>query len=196
MAGPVVLFDVMDTLVVEPFYREAPVFFGLTLEELLVQKHPTAWQDFEQGESDEATFLARFFRDGRDFDRAGFKRALTGNYRWVAGMEELLAELAGHVPGIHALSNYPEWYRIIEGRLRLSRFLSWSFVSCLTGVRKPDPRAFTGALGALGLAAGSLLLIDDREENCAVARAHGLGAIRFRGAAQLRTELVQRGLLP
>jgi len=107
--GGVLLFDVMDTLVVEPFYREAPAFFGLTLEELVAIKHPTAWVEFELGEIDEATFLQRFFRDGREYDRLGFKRALTGAYRWVSGMEVLLGEVAGAQREIHALSNYPEW---------------------------------------------------------------------------------------
>jgi len=31
---------------------------------------------------------------------------------------------------VHALSNYPCWYHIIEEKLQLSRFLSWTFISC------------------------------------------------------------------
>ena len=32
---PVLLLDVMDTLVVDPFFHAIPEFFGITLEELL-----------------------------------------------------------------------------------------------------------------------------------------------------------------
>jgi HAD superfamily hydrolase (TIGR01509 family) len=192
---PVLLFDVMDTLVVEPFHRVMPGFFGLTSEELIAAKHPTAWVEFEAGEIGEEEFLARFFRDGRAFDHAAFRRTVRDSYGWLPGMEGLLAELKGRGYPIHALSNYPPWFRMIEERLALSRYLEWSFVSCLTGVRKPDPRAFTGAVAALGVAAEECLFVDDRERNCGAARALGLQAVRFTSAGELRGELVRRGLL-
>lgn len=192
---PVLLFDVLDTLVHEPFYREVPDFFGMTLEELVAAKHPTAWAEFEVRAIDERTLFARFFRDGRDFDHEGLKRAMARAYRWLPGMEELLRELCERGFEIHALSNYPDWYRLIEERLALSRYLEWSFVSCRTGLRKPDPRAFTGAAAALGVPAAACLFVDDREANCAAARSVGMGAIRFRGAGELRSELLARGLL-
>ncbi len=192
---PVFLFDVMETLVHEPFYREVLGFFGMTLEEMLAAKHPTAWAEFEVGGIGEETLLARFFRDGRGFDHSAFKRAMAEAYRWLPGMEELLGELRERGYAIHALSNYPPWYRWIEERLGLSRYLEWSFVSCHTGVRKPDRRAFTGALERLGVSAEECVFVDDREVNCAVARSLGMDAIRFRGASELRAELAGRGLV-
>src|SRR5690606_39387774 len=66
------LLDVMDTLVYDPFRREIPAFFGLTLPELLAQKHPTAWVRFEHGELDEEALFASFFADGRAFDGGAF----------------------------------------------------------------------------------------------------------------------------
>jgi HAD superfamily hydrolase (TIGR01509 family) len=192
---PILLFDVMDTLVHEPFFTEMPAFFGMTQAELSAAKHPTAWIEFELGRTSEAEFLASFFRDGRDFDRAGLRRTVRESYRWLPGMEALLAALSSRGHAIHALSNYPEWYRMIEERLGLSRYLAWSFVSCRTGVRKPDERAFTGAAAALGVAPAQCLLVDDRETNVAAARALGFGALRFTSARELGTELTRRGLL-
>jgi len=192
---PIVLCDVMDTLVHEPFHHEMPAFFGLTMDELLDAKHPTAWVEFELGELTEEEFLARFFRDGRSFDRAAFVRAVRAAYRWLPGMQELLGALSARGHAIHALSNYPCWYRMIEERLGLSRYLEWSFVSCDTGVRKPDPRAFVGAAARLGVEPGECLLIDDREKNCAAARALGMQALRFTSASELATELARRGVL-
>jgi hypothetical protein len=52
------------------------------------------------------------------------------NYRYLDGMEELLQRLAAGGAHMHAFSNYPEWYRLIEGKLQLSRYLEWTFVSC------------------------------------------------------------------
>lgn len=192
---PVLLLDVMDTLVHEPFFAEMPGFFGLSLEELLVQKHPTAWIDFELGQLGEEEFLTRFFRDGRAFDHAAFRRMLEASYRWLPGMETLVRRLAAAGHSLHALSNYPAWYLRIEERLGLSRYLAWSFVSCRTGVRKPDPRAFRGAAQALGRAPGECLLIDDRGPNCEAARAVGMQAVHFTGAEELGRELARRGLL-
>ena len=192
---PIVLFDVLDTLVYDPFYVEVPAFFGMSFEELLEAKHPTAWAEFETGSIDEETFLARFFRDGREYDQAGMMRCMATAYRWLDGMEELAAELAGAGSEIHALSNYSPWYRWIEERLGLSRFLSWSFVSCDTGVRKPDERAFAGPVGALGVDPSACLFIDDREVNCAAARACGLDAVRFQGVEGLRGELERRSVV-
>lgn len=193
---PVLLLDVMDTLVVEPFWREMPAFFGLTLAELLEVKHPTAWIDFELGALREEEFLVRFFRDGRAFDHGGFLAAVHGAYRWLPGMEGLVAELVRAGCELHALSNYPRWYHAIEARLGLGRFLAWSFVSCDTGLRKPDPAAFRHAARALAREPADCLLVDDRPENCAAARALGMPAIEFVGAAELRAELVRRALLP
>lgn len=194
-AHPILLLDVMDTLVHEPFSREVPAFFGMTLTELQQAKHPTAWVEFERGELDEKTFLARFFLDGRTFDHGAFLNTVQAAYRWLPGMEALLGELCQRGFELHALSNYPEWYRRIEQGLELSRFLSWSFVSCRTGVRKPDARAFTGALRALDVAPEACLFIDDRAVNCSAARALGLPTVDFVSATELRREFARLGLL-
>ena len=141
----VVLCDVMDTLVYNPFNAEIPAFFGMTQRELLEQKHPSAWVEFECGQIDEAEYLQRCFADGRLFDHAAFTQTVSQAYRWMDGAEELLRRIKDRGCEIHALSNYPIWYRTIESRLGLSRYLEWTFVSCHTGVQKPYPAAFVGA---------------------------------------------------
>jgi HAD superfamily hydrolase (TIGR01509 family) len=194
--APVLLVDVMDTLVSEPFYGELPAFFGMTFEELLAAKEPRTWIDFELGTMEEAEFTERFFRDRRAVDGAALRRHMQRSYRWLDGMEALMAELhaAGHE--MHALSNYPAWWELIEEKLQLSRFLEWSFVSCRTGVRKPDPEAYLGAARALGRAPGECLFIDDRAANVAAAESVGMPAVLREGTPGLRADLVARGLLP
>ena len=110
-------------------------------------------------------------------------------------MESLVAELRESGIEMHTLSNYPVWYRVIEEKLRLSRYLRWTFVSCLAGVQKPRPEAYAAAADAVKRPPGACLLIDDSRENCAGAEQAGMPAIWFRSAADLREELVGRGLL-
>ena len=43
----VVLWDVMDTLVRDPFREVMPAFFGMDFKELLRVKSPTAWLAFK-----------------------------------------------------------------------------------------------------------------------------------------------------
>lgn len=195
MREPVLLWDVMDTLVRDPFREVMPAFFGMSLDELIRVKHPTAWVEFEKGLLDEEAFLQRFFADGRPYDVQGFKTRIQRSYEWMEGMQPLLAELHARGYEMHVLSNYPPWYRWIEERLQLSRYLAWSFVSCHTGVRKPSARAYLGATEQLGVAPSRCLFIDDRTRNVDAARQVGMRAARFDGSVRrLRSELAARGV--
>lgn len=190
---PVLLVDVMDTLVYNPFNREIPDYFGLTPAELLEQKDLRAWIQFELGEISEAEYFRRYFDGRRRFDDAEFKCVVRTAYRFLDGTEEFLQRLRHHGYEIHALSNYPVWFRDIEERLALSRFIEWSFVSCLTGVRKPDTEAFLGAARALERRPEDCLLIDDSLANCEAAQAVNMPAIHFMNATAAWAELVRRG---
>lgn len=141
----VILWDIMDTLVRDPFFTHMAGHFGHTFEELLALLAPRVWVEFELGLVDEQELFRRFFRDGRTFDGLGMKRCMVEAYAWIDGMEPLLHELRAREVSMHALSNYPHWYQLIEERLGLSRYVELSFVSCNTGLRKPDPLAFLQA---------------------------------------------------
>jgi len=190
----VLLLDVMGTIIHDPFYEEIPAFFGMSMDDLLAVKHPTAWIEFEKGELDAGTYLDRFFADGRELDRAGLMRVVREGYSLLPGMGPLLAELKNLDVPMHALSNYPIWYRLIEAELRLSRFIEWSFVSCDTRVRKPHPQSYLGPCAALGVLPEEALFVDDRVANCAAAEAVGLRTVRFTDAPSLREALRALGL--
>lgn len=193
--GPILLLDVMGTIVREPFLEDVPRFFGTSLGELIPLLSREVWFEFERGEIDEAGFVSRFFHDGRQFDSEGLKAAMVAGYDYLPGMRDLLAELHARGVPMHALSNYPVWYQLIEAKLELSRYLAWTFVSCKTGVRKPDAEAFEGAARALGAPPAACVFVDDREPNCEGARATGMAAVRFSTAAELRVELARLGVL-
>ncbi len=192
----VILWDLMDTLVRDPFFTHMPAFFGMSLEQLVRAKHPHSWREFELGRISEDELYASFFRDGRSIDGPGLKRAMRSGYAWIDGMAPLLGELRDRGVQMHLLSNYPAWYQLCDERLGVCALVAPSFVSCRTGVRKPDAAAYLGASAALGRSPAQCLFVDDRGPNCEAARAVGMDAQHFDGdVAALRAELARRGLL-
>jgi FMN hydrolase / 5-amino-6-(5-phospho-D-ribitylamino)uracil phosphatase len=146
---PILVWDVMSTICYDPFYNDVPAFFGISLDELYKVKDKSSWDAFETGKISEDEMLDRFFLDRRSFDHRGLVDAVTSKYAFLPGMERLLDTLTGMGYPMHAMSNYPLWWRTVEERLRLSRFLRWTFVSCEAGVRKPDPAAYRAVLERL-----------------------------------------------
>jgi HAD superfamily hydrolase (TIGR01509 family) len=190
----VILWDLMDTLIRDPFYTHVPAFFGLSFEQLLAQKHGSAWGEFELGRIDEAALFAGFFKDGRAFDGPALKRCMIDNAHWIDGIPELLAELRARGVPMHVLSNYSPWYRDYDARLRISDYAALSFVSCHTGHRKPSAEAFLVACRQLEVTPAECLFIDDRAANVQAAVALGMSALHFGGdVAQLRIELAKIG---
>lgn len=191
----VILWDLMDTLVRDPFFTHMAPFFGLSFEQLLEHKHPSAWLEFELGAIDEGELFARVFRDGRPVDGQGLKRSMQAGYRFIDGIEPLLRELKSRRVPMHLLSNYPPWYDLCDAQTGFSSFVEPSFVSCKTGVRKPDREAYLGACRALDKEPERCLFIDDRAKNCRAAEAAGLHAIHFRGdVPALRAKLRELGV--
>ena len=192
MTTPILLLDVMDTIVYDPAYREMLAWFGVDRATLLAKRNKEAYHAFERGELDRNAF-AEAYIPGQRLDVDGLEAVLADNYRFVEGMEALLTELTELGASIHALSNYPEWWTLIEDRLELSRFLEWSFVSCRMGVRKPEAAIYRGAAVSLGVDPARCLFVDDREKNCAGARMVGMAAHQFEDARGLRVALREMG---
>ncbi|KAJ0644799.1 putative HAD superfamily, haloacid dehalogenase-like hydrolase [Helianthus annuus] len=159
---PVLLFDIMDTIVRDPFYHDIPAFFRMSMKELLDCKHPTAWIEFEKGLIDEMELARIFFKDGRHFDLEGLKSCIYQGYSYIEGVEELLSTLKDNGYEIHAFTNYPIWYKMIEDKLKLSSYLSWTFCSCVIGKRKPDPLFYSEVLQHLDTEPQNCVFIDDR----------------------------------
>lgn len=191
----ILLFDVMGTLVHDPFYEEMPSFFDVSFPDLLQLLQPGPWVEFELGRRTESEFLDEFFRDRRAFDKDAFVETVRHAYRWLPGMEALLSELRDGGRTMHAFSNYPIWYRMIEERLHVARFAPWTFVSCLMGFRKPDPAAYAHVVEELGTVPEHCLFVDDRGVNCDAAREAGLRAVEFEGAENLRAALREHGVI-
>lgn len=122
-------------------------------------------------------------------------------------MQPLLQRLSDAGYEIHAMSNYPSWWQMIEKKLQLSRYLAWTFISSqgpMLGLRKPAPECYQSVAQHLRIlsnndnggesSATKLILIDDRKPNIDGAIHAGWDGILFQDALQLEQELVQRGL--
>ena len=193
---PVLLFDVMSTMVTEPFLDAVPRHFGMSFDEFRASLIPGPWVEFEHGRITEKEYLTQYFKDGRTFDVPAFKQMLFDSYDWMDGVEPLLVELQNAGYTMFSLSNYSSWYEIIESKLTVSRFMNWDFVSCRTGHRKPAPDAYLTPIRALGGPPQAYVFIDDRPVNIRAAEAVGMkGILRTPNIADLRRDLAALGIL-
>ncbi|XP_050142659.1 flavin mononucleotide hydrolase 1, chloroplatic-like isoform X1 [Malus sylvestris] len=191
---PIILFDIMDTVVRDPFYRDVPAFFGMSFDELIECKHPTAWIEFEKGITDEVELAKTFFKDGRPLDLEGLKNCMRKGYYYVEGVEELLYVLKDNNYEMHAFTNYPIWYEMIENKLNISKYLSWTFCSCINGKRKPDPEFYLEVVSHLKVDPGSCIFVDDRIRNVEEAKEVGMIGLHFKNADSLRQDLSLMGI--
>ncbi|KAJ1631000.1 HAD-like domain-containing protein [Pavlovales sp. CCMP2436] len=191
----VVLFDVMDTLVVDPFFTgmHSSVFGCESLQELFAVKDPQTFLDFEHGRITEVECHARYFLDRRPVDGDAVRAHLVSNYKYVEGMKDLCEELKKRGVIMALCSNYPApWAALLEDTMGLRQFAEWVSVSGRTGHRKPAPQAYTTALTVLGCEPADVVFVDDSHGNCVAARELGIDSIRFESALQLRGELRAR----
>lgn len=188
----VIAFDLMDTVVRDPFREALEAGAGMSVEELFRRKSTSVWPAFERGELTEAEYWQHFTDVGIDFDPEAFHRARTQGYRWLDGMRELLDELEGVVQRIVA-SNYPVWIDDLADGMLLGRF-ERVLASHHLGARKPEPSFFARFLEQIAVGAEDVLFVDDRPVNVEGAREAGLRAHRFVDAADLRARLAAEGV--
>ncbi|KQJ88652.1 hypothetical protein BRADI_4g20190v3 [Brachypodium distachyon] len=188
---PVLLFDVMDTIVRDPFYHHIPSFFQMSMKELLESKHPTAWSEFEMGMINESELAKKFFNDGRSFD---LEDCMVRAYEYVDGVEDILRSLKKNNYEMHTFTNYPVWYQLIEEKLKLSEYLSWTFCSCQIGKRKPSCDFYLHAVNHLSIDPGNCIFIDDRMVNIEAALSVGMVGLHFKDAEVLKNDLFSVGV--
>jgi len=195
---PILLFDVMDTLVWDPFYTAMPEFFDMKLPDLLKAKDPHAWPDFERGKISEEELYTNFFKDRRPIDSTGLLQQMINGYRWIDGIEQLLLDLDKSGAEMHIITNYPMWYKRIEDKLAVSRHLPWTFVSCegpMKGLRKPEAECYEAVAAHLGVEPQRITLIDDRQVNVVGALEQGWNVHLFQNVPALRKDLRKKRIL-
>jgi len=188
----VVAFDVMDTLLTDPFREALEAATGRDIGEILTRRDPEAYPAFERGEIDEEAYWGLHRVRGLEVDAAAFHATRRAGTRWLPGMRELVDTLAGSVLRVTA-SNYPVWIEELA-RGPLAGHLDHVLASHHLGIRKPDPAFYLALLERLDRSAGAVAFVDDREENVAAALSVGMPAHRFVDAGTLRAWLLDLGV--
>jgi HAD superfamily hydrolase (TIGR01509 family) len=189
----VVLLDVMDTVLVDPYRAALAAATSLPLEELFRRRDADLWPAFERGELDESAYWAGWRTAGIPCDPEAFHAARRAGTRWMPGMRELLDDLAGCVVRVTA-SNYPIWIDELAADHLDGRF-ERVLASHHLGVRKPDPAFFDVLLDRVGARPEEAVFVDDREVNVAAAERRGIRSHRFVDAPTLRGWFADLGVL-
>jgi putative hydrolase of the HAD superfamily len=109
------------------------------------------------------------------------------------GTVQLIGDLQAAGTRLALLSNAPpEVARAVAGLPVLTGFEHLLF-SCDFRAAKPDRGCFSLALARLGVPAGDVIFIDDRQENVTAAAGMGMRAIRFTDPGQARAGIFAMG---
>lgn len=198
-ATETIIFDLSEVLIagLVGIEKELAPKFGLTPEDTLRCFGGEALQALCCGHSSEEAFLqaaAKLHKSAITTDE--LKAIIRQNFHQrIDGMESVLEQLESHYRLVLLSDHAREWVAYIR-RVHpwLSRFDAHYFSFDL-GRTKRDPATFSHLLSELDSPAEHCLFIDDNLGNVKNAESVGIPSIRFESAAQLRSELVQLGLL-
>lgn len=137
-------------------------------------------------EPDDARMLAQYV------DR--FARTVPNK---VAGTWDLLYRLRDAGVPLHAITNWSAetWPEAVRAHPELGTVFGTTIVSGAVGMIKPGVAIYHLLCQEIGANPADCVFIDDGLHNCVGAKAAGMDAIHFTGAAALETALQQRGLL-
>lgn len=185
-----VAFDLMDTVVRDPYREALRAGTGMEPRELFATRDLSAWPAFERGELTEREYFDTYGDIAVDVD--AFHRARREGYAWIPGMRELLVDLEGRVARV-AASNYPVWVEELADGM-LAGLFERVLASHHLGVRKPDPAFYERLCERLDRAPDDVLFVDDREDNVRGAREMGIAAHRYVDALTLRRWIHDHGV--
>jgi HAD superfamily hydrolase (TIGR01549 family) len=119
-------------------------------------------------------------------------RAMVGNldvFQLRPDIDGLLRRLRRRGLKLGIVANQPEAARERLARVGIGELFDYQGLSALTGLRKPDPRAFLVAAEALDVSPVACIVVGDRIDNDIVpAKALGMAAIQLRGGRHRRQQ--------
>ena len=117
-------------------------------------------------------------------------RAMVGNlevFQLRPEIDGLLRRLRERGMALGIVANQPESARARLDRAGIGDLFGHHGLSGVTGLRKPDPRAFLAAAEELGVPPADCIMVGDRIDNDIVpAKALGMAAIQLRGGRHRR----------
>ena len=117
-------------------------------------------------------------------------RAMVGNldvFQLRPDIDGLLRRLRGRGLKLGIVANQPEAARERLARAGVGDLFDHHGLSAITGLRKPDPRAFLAAAEALDVPPAACIMVGDRIDNdIAPAKALGMATLQFRSGRHRR----------
>jgi putative hydrolase of the HAD superfamily len=177
---------------------EAVSRFRLDAEDFQYRHEETVGA-FEAGQIslDEYLDVTVFWRP-RDFSREDFKKFMLGlSAPWPDSLDlvrRLRQNIRGRPTRVRLATLNNESRELNEYRIRhfgLCDLFDVFFSSCWLGVRKPTRQIYERVLGMTQADPARSVLVDDREQNLAPARALGMKTIHFESAEQLARSLAE-----
>lgn len=197
-----VVFDIGHVLIEwDPrnLYRELFDGYEDLMEDFLENVCTPAWnleQDRGRPWDEAVAVLSAEYPDCRELIRAYHERWEEMVPGPVAGTPDILMELKERGTPLYAITNFSsDKLALTRRRFDFLNVFDGMIVSGDERLVKPDPAIFQRLLDRYGLRAGDCVFIDDSPANVEAARNIGMTALRFSGAASLRTELEELGLL-
>jgi putative hydrolase of the HAD superfamily len=187
-----VAFDLMDTLITDPYRAAHEAATGMPFDAFELVRPDGVYHALERGEIPEAEYWRRLTECGIAVSSERFHEVRRSGYRWLPGMRLLVRECA-RLHRVVVASNYPDWIDELR-REHLGDIDSYVSYEC--GVRKPDPAFFAGLCTTFRASPADLVLVDDKPENCAAVELLGGAGIVFTDVASTREELARVGVLP
>jgi putative hydrolase of the HAD superfamily len=127
---------------------------------------------------------------GREIEFTAFTETLWAglfpNEPMIALMASLRAE--GYKMAL-LTNNVREWEPRWRAMAPIDDIFELVIDSAFVGMRKPEPAIYELTLARLGVPADECLFVDDREDNCAGARAVGMNVVRYLDVDQAATEI-------
>jgi putative hydrolase of the HAD superfamily len=131
---------------------------------------------------------------GREVDLAAFAETMWAGLLPNEPMIALMASLRTEGYRLALLTNnVREWEPRWRALAPIDDIFELVIDSAFVGMRKPEPEIYELAVARLGVPADECLFIDDREDNCAGARAVGMRVVVYRHVEQAVAEI--RGAL-
>jgi HAD superfamily hydrolase (TIGR01509 family) len=201
IAPQLIVLDLMDTLIVDPFFRYLLPLYKKPMNEIWAAIDQTVWPRFEEGAISEEVFFKTYYHPHIDPQAEGFpsatlvRQTIFDNLFFIEGMDSLLVELEAADTRLWVLSNYPIWFEEIKKRLALDRFVEDYVVSYEVGARKPSSKIYEALCQRAGVKPEQCYFVDDRQKNIEGARAFGMQAKQFESADTLRQDLIAVSVL-
>lgn len=183
MEDPVFVFDLMDTILHDPYFAAiSRLLKPETFEFYRKKRNFAIFQSFEKGKISEDEFFSNFYEElVPDLPHPReIKARMFQNVTLILEMEEFVYNLQDKATVVLG-SNYSEWYKHLfdfpRVRILLER-MDKLYFSCELGVRKPDAQFFQKIES--DFPGRNYVFVDDNHRNVLAAQTLGWNAVLFR----------------